>query len=193
MKACWTREGPEWRQVPLGNLFFHQGEFVMKFANLKAAIAGTVIAAAAFGSTAAQAATASADAKAVILAAVTVAKSSDLDFGTIAIGTSGGAVTVNFANAATCTGGLVCPTTVTSAGFNVTGVTGQTVSVSVDPTVTLDRTGGGATMSATLSSNVSTIVLDGTDAFVVGGVLTVAGTQMAGNYAKAFNVLVNYQ
>jgi Mat/Ecp fimbriae major subunit len=165
----------------------------MKFANLKAAIAGTVIAAAAFGSTAAQAATASADAKAVILAAVTIAKTTDLDFGTIAIGTSGGAVTVNAASVASCTGGLVCPTTVTAAGFTVTGVTGQTVSVAVDPNVTLDRVGGTETMSATLSTNVSTIVLDGTDTFKVGGVLTVAGTQVAGNYEKAFNVTVNYQ
>ena len=159
---------------------------------IKAVLAGSAFAAMALATTAAQAATADGTASATILTQVTVSNTSALDFGTIAIGTSGGNVTISTAGARTCGSGLVCSGATTAAGFSVSGVTGQTVGVTVPGSVTLTETGG-ATMSATLSSSAASIVLDGTDAFTVGGVLGVGGTQTAGAYSGLFTVTVNYQ
>jgi Mat/Ecp fimbriae major subunit len=155
------------------------------------ALAASAIVATGFGATAANAATADANATAVILAPVTVTKTADLDFGTIAVGTSGATVAVSTAGARTCGTGLVCSGATSAAAFTVSGVTGQTVSVSLPGSVSL--TSGANTMSATLTSSAASIVLDGTDAFTVGGTLTVSGTQAAGNYSGLFTATVNYQ
>ncbi len=167
----------------------------MKFQALKAALVGTVFAAAALSGTSAQAASASATASAKILTQVTVTKTADLDFGTIAIGTSGGTVTVGTTDNRTCGAGLVCSLAVTSAKFGIAGAALQSVGISADPTVTLNRFGGGGTMSATLLTSASTATLSaaGASTFAVGGVLTVGGTQAAGDYTGTFNVTVNYQ
>ncbi len=167
----------------------------MKFHSYKAALVGSVFAAAALSGTAAQAATASASATAKILTQVTVTKTADLDFGTIAIGTSGGTVTVGNTDNRTCGAGLVCSATVTSAKFGIAGAALQAVGITSDPSVTLNRVGGGASMSATLSTSASTATLSalGVSTFAVGGVLTVGGTQTAGDYSGTFNVTVNYQ
>jgi Mat/Ecp fimbriae major subunit len=161
---------------------------------LKAALVGTVFAAA-FGSNAAQAATASASATAKVLTQVVVTKTADLDFGTIAIGTGGGDVSVGFTNNRTCASSLVCSATVTSGKFGIAGAASQNVGVSVDSSVTLNRTGGGASMTATLSASNTTLALSaaGAATFAVGGDLTVGGTQQAGDYSGTFNVTVNYQ
>ncbi len=133
---------------------------------MKAAVASSVLAASVMGANAANAATASADARANILQQVTVTSDgSDLDFGTIVSGAAADTVAVSTAGAVTCGGGLVCSGTTTAAGFDVTGTTGETVDVSSDATVTL--TGPTDTMTASLSTSVATIVLDGTDAFSV--------------------------
>lgn len=162
----------------------------MKIQMMKAALAASVLT---LGMTAvsAQAATATADARATILSPVVVTKTSDLEFGVIANGTSGGTVTVSTAGARTCGAGLVCSGAVTAAGFGVVGVTAQTVGISVPANVTLN--GGGSSMTATLSASDATIVLDGTDAFTVGGVLTVGAAQASGAYTGTFTVTVNYQ
>jgi Mat/Ecp fimbriae major subunit len=154
-------------------------------------LAGTAAIALALGSNAAQAATATADARATILTQVTVVKTSDLDFGTIAVGTSGGNVVVTPGGSGTCTAGLVCSGTKTAANFTVTGVLGQTVGVSLPANVTL--TSGTNSMTATLNSSATAIVLDGTDAFSVGGDLAVSATQAAGAYVGTFTATVNYQ
>jgi Mat/Ecp fimbriae major subunit len=161
---------------------------------LKAALVGSVFAAA-FGSNAAQAATASASATAKVLTQVTVTKTADLDFGTIAIGTGGGSVLVGYSDNRTCNPGLVCSAAVTTGKFNIAGAATQNVGISVDPTVTLNRVGGGASMTATLTANNSTLALSGAGAgtFAVGGELTVSGTQSSGDYSGTFNVTVNYQ
>jgi Mat/Ecp fimbriae major subunit len=167
----------------------------MKFQAMKAALVGSVFAVAALSGTSAQAATASATATAKILTQVTVTKTADLDFGTIAIGTSGGTVTVGNTDNRTCGAGLVCSATVTSAKFSIAGAASQAVGISADSSVTLNRVGGGASMSATLATSAATATLSaaGASTFAVGGVLTVGGTQASGDYSGAFNVTVNYQ
>ncbi len=159
---------------------------------VKAALASSVLAASVMGAGAAQAATASADATANILQQVTVTSDgSDLAFGTIVTGTAASTVAVDSAGAVTCGTGLVCSGTTTAAGFDVTGTTGETVDVSADASVTL--TGPSGTMTASLSPSVSTIVLDGTGGFSVGGTLNVGANQADGAYSGTFNVTVDYQ
>ena len=159
---------------------------------IKATLASSVLAVSVMSANAANAATASADARANILQQVTVTSDgSDLDFGTIVSGAAASTVAVNAAGAATCGAGIVCSGTTSAAGFDVTGTSGETVDVSSDLTVTL--TGPTDTMSATLTPSATTILLDGTDAFSVGGTLAVAANQADGAYLGTFNVTVNYQ
>jgi hypothetical protein len=160
---------------------------------LKSVAAGSVLALG-LVSGAANAATADGTARATILQQVTVTNTSDLQFGTVAIGTGGGAVTVATGGGRTCATTLVCSGATTSAGFSVSGATGMNVGISVPGSVTLTETGG-ATMSATLASSATSLTLLGTaaDAFRVGGTLNVGGTQAAGAYAGTFTVTVNYQ
>lgn len=181
--------------MSLGTQYLYLKGNMMTIRTFKAALVGTVFAAAAFSSSAASAATASATATAKILTQVTVTKTADLDFGTIAIGTGGGSVVVGYTDNRTCNPGLVCSATVTSAKFNIAGAASQNVGISVDPSVTLNRTGGGGTMTATLDKSIATATLSaaGAASFAVGGDLTVSGTQAAGDYSGSFNVTVNYQ
>ncbi|MEH6828447.1 DUF4402 domain-containing protein [Parasphingorhabdus sp.] len=159
---------------------------------MKAALASSALVAFAISATAARADTATADARANILAQVSVdSDGSNLDFGTIVTGTDASTIAVNAAGSATCGTGLVCSGTTTAAGFDVSGTTGETVDVSVDSSVTL--TGPNGTMTAALSASDETIVLDGSDAFSVGGVLSVGANQADGAYVGSFNVAVVYQ
>ncbi|MEP2495405.1 MAG: DUF4402 domain-containing protein, partial [Parasphingorhabdus sp.] len=123
---------------------------------IKAALASSVLAASVMGANAAQAATASADARANILQQVTVTSDgSDLDFGTIVTGATASSVVISSAGALTCGTGLVCSGTTSAAGFDVTGTTGEIVTVSSDASVTL--TGPSDTMTASLTPSASTI------------------------------------
>ncbi|MEO9634299.1 MAG: DUF4402 domain-containing protein [Parasphingorhabdus sp.] len=159
---------------------------------IKAALASSVLAASVMGANAAQAATASADARANILQQVTVTSDgSDLDFGTIVTGATASSVVISSAGALTCGTGLVCSGTTSAAGFDVTGTTGEIVTVSSDASVTL--TGPSDTMTASLTPSASTITLDGTDGFTVGGTLSVGANQADGAYVGTFGVTVNYQ
>ena len=158
---------------------------------IKAALASSVLAASVMGANAAHAATASADASANILEQINVTKTSDLDFATILTGTSASTVVVSPAGVRTCGTGLVCTDPVTAAAFDVTGTATQTVDVSADSSVTL--TSGANSMTASLVTDVATIVLDGTDSFSVGGTLSVAANQADGAYSGTFDVTVNYQ
>ncbi len=167
---------------------------------VKAALVGTVFAAASFASVA-HAATASGTANAEILADVSVVETAELDFGTIAVGPSGNSVTIS------TTGGTIQSCTGSCTGgargaFAITGETGMDVDISVDGAVTLVKLVAGVPvasptanqqMSASLSTDISTLTLDGTDAFVVGGVLGVAATQEAGTYEGSYDVTVTYQ
>lgn len=160
---------------------------------IKAAVASSVLAASVMGAGAAQAATASADATANILEQVTVnSDGSDLAFGTIVTGTAASTVAVASDGTASCGAGLVCTGTTSAAGFDVTGTTGETVTVSSSTSVTLTNTDGDE-MTASLTPSASTIVLDGTDGFAVAGTLNVGANQADGQYEGTFSVTVDYQ
>lgn len=171
---------------------FLRGNLTMKMNVLKAVIAGSLVASLGMGATAANAATASATAKAKILRQVTVTNTSDLQFGTIVTGTAASTVIVSSAGARTCGTGLICSGAFTAAGFNVTGTTGQVVTVSVPASVTLAS--GTNSMTASLSSSNSTLTLAANaGSFSVGGTLSVGANQADGDYSGTFAATVDYQ
>ena len=158
---------------------------------IKAALVGTV-AFAALGSTGAQAATATAVAKAQILKQITVTRNTDLDYATIIPSAVASTVIVTPTGTRTCGVGLVCTGTPTAANFSVTGTIGQVATVSVPATVSL--VSGANTMSSTLVSSAATITLAAANTFSVGGTLSVGANQVDGAYVSApFTVTVDYQ
>lgn len=144
-----------------------------------------------FSATAANAATASADAKANILAQITVTKTADLDYATIVTGAAASTVIVTPGGVRTCGVGLVCTGTHTAAAFGVTGTIGQVATVSVPATVTLNS--GANSMTSTLVSSAAVMTLAAVNSFNVGGTLSVGASQADGAYVGAFTVTVNYQ
>lgn len=162
----------------------------MTIRSIKAALVGAALLAG-FGATSAQAATASATARAQILRQVTLTKTADLDFATIVTAATASTVQVSPAGVRTCGAGLTCTGTVTAAAFGIVGTTGQTVTLAAAGPVTL--TSGANTMTATLATSAATRVLTGTDSFTVGGTLSVGANQADGVYTGSFNVTVDYQ
>jgi hypothetical protein len=170
----------------------------MKF-TLKSLLAGSALVAISFGATSAQAATnsASANANATIVSAVTITKNTDLNFGTAVSGASAGSVVI----APTAAGTQLCTTVIctgggnTSAQFTLAGAATYTAVMTIPATATL--TSGANTMTATLSNSLvaNKLVLTGTaaDTFYVGGSLAVAASQATGSYAGTFTVTVAYQ
>jgi hypothetical protein len=165
----------------------------MNIRTFKAVLASSAVLALGLGANAAQAATATANAKVQILKAITVAKTADLDFGTVVTGASAGTVTLTAAGGFTCGTGLVCAGTAIPARFEVTGTALQFVTVSTGNATLL---GPGVSMGAVLTASVPSFKLTGvaaTDAFTVGGVLSVNAAQVEGSYSGSFTVNVNYQ
>jgi Mat/Ecp fimbriae major subunit len=181
---------PEWSCSIPGKDF--SGEISMNKNVLKAVIAGSLVASLGMGATAAHAANASATAKAKILRQVTVTNTTDLQFGTIVSSPAQATVIVSTTGTRTCGTGLVCTGASTAAGFNVTGTTGQIVTVVVPGSVTL--TSGSNSMTAALATSATSLTLaNSAGSFSVGGTLTVGADQSDGDYQGTFNVTADYQ
>jgi hypothetical protein len=150
----------------------------------------------------------SGQANAQLSASIILTKSSDLFFGDITPGT-GGTVTIQAQTGAVTTGGgivYVSPTT-SRARFTAIGTAGRvvTMSLSPSPSITLNRVGGGATMTvnqlrASINGGTAgplapnrTLPANGTLDIQVGGRLTVGANQMSGVYTATVTFTVNYQ
>lgn len=167
---------------------------------VKAALAASIISAAAFGATAANAATATATGRAEIVRAVTITNTTALDFGTIARPTTGTAtigVSAAAAAARTCGAGALCFGTFSAADFAIGASAGETVTVTVPATVSLNGPAGSSALVLTLSrSFAGTSVAMGTatsQTVYVGGSLAVPSTAVEGAYSNTFSVVANYQ
>jgi len=168
---------------------------------LKSILAGSVLVAISFCATSAQAATnsATANANATIISALTITKNNDLNFGTAVPAATAGTVVI----APTAAGTQVCTTVVcTGAGnsaaqFTLSGAATYTAVVTIPATVSL--AGPGPSMTATLSNSLTAnkMLLTGTaaDNFYVGGSLAVgtSALQTSGAYTGTFTVTVAYQ
>lgn len=174
----------------------------------RAALRRLAIAAAAAGTlacTPAFAANQTGTATSIIVRPNTLVKVDDLDFGTIAAGTTAGTVTVNaLTGARTATGGATPVGTIAQrAVFQGTGGI-LLITVSGDTSVTLTRVGGGApAMTATLVRAATTsgggiallggtLLPSGVQTYYVGGTLNVGANQPAGDYSGTFQLTVNY-
>lgn len=138
----------------------------------------------------------------------TLVKVDDLDFGTVASGSTAGTVSVNVATGIrTATGGVTlaggAPQRAEFEGASSAGLLGGLwMSVNAPSAVTLSRTGGGASdLNATLnwSMNGTGIPLLGvyllnspTQTFRAGGTLTIPANQPGGAYEGTFRLTVNY-
>ena len=156
--------------------------------------------AACFAAHPALAATASLNSEAVIVTPNSLVKTDDLAFGTIVPSATAGTVTIAAATGnRTSTGGA----TPSGTGFQraeFVGMAGigilMNVTLPSGTTTTLNRVGGGASMTATLAVEGGTCLrwLPGTgvQTFRVGGTLNVGANQAAGQYVGTFTLQVNY-
>lgn len=164
---------------------------------VKGAVLGAIVAAIGVTSTAAQAASTTATAKARILRQITLTNTSDLEFATIVSGATAGSVAVSTAGTRTCPTALTCTGTTTAANFNIQGTNNAVVLIGGDNSVSLSN-GSGGTMSASLDYSTNSVTLTAGPgsvggSFTVGGTLSVGATQAEGTYSGIFNVTANYQ
>jgi hypothetical protein len=159
-----------------------------------AVAAGTAVAAVTLGATGASAATATANASANIVQAITITEDDALDFATIVPGAAASTVQISAAGARTCGAGLTCSGTHSAGNFTASGTANQPVAFGVDASTTL--TSGANSMSVTglaLSAATGTTDAGGDATFSVGGTLNVGANQAAGLYTGTYNVSANYQ
>ena len=179
-----------------------RGTNQMRAALRRFAIANAVVAT--LACTPAFAANQTGTATSVVVRPNTLVKVDDLDFGTIAAGTTAGTVTVNAVTGArSATGGATPVGTIAQrAVFQGTGGI-LFITVSGDTSVTLTRAGGGGTMTATLVRAATTsgggiallggtLLPSGVQTYYIGGTLNVGANQPAGDYSGTFTLTVNY-
>lgn len=144
-----------------------------------------------------------ANTSATVVAPISIAKVSDLSFGSFAAGSGAGTVTISTNGARTSSGVVEMGGAPGAAEFDVTGNNGQAFTLSVTPTVLTNTTGsGGETMTFTpISTLTPTAATSGTVAggtvgagtkVYVGGSLAVSANQVAGAYTGTVAVTVNY-
>jgi len=150
------------------------------------------------GSAFAQANTASttASANARVVAAITISKTADLNFGDVVAGASLGTVLMTPAGVRSATGGTTLGNTAGAAvaAFDVTGFSGATYAILL-PVAPITISSSGNTMTVTGftgSKGLASTLTGGADSFTVGATLNVAASQAAGVYAGNFPVSVNY-
>lgn len=141
---------------------------------------------------------ASAQARAKILKPLSLTKDSDLDFGTVVLGTGtfSSNVAVSSASVRTCGASLTCTGTPTAAAFTVNGSNNQVVTISVTPPANLTN-GTGGTIALTLGAVPATVTLPNSGtagtSFSFGGSIAVSDTTPDGNYSGTVNVTADYQ
>ena len=163
-----------------------------------------ILAIAAFSNIANAQSTASASATATIVTPISIAKTTDMSFGMIAVNGDAGTVTL-LSNGTTSETGVTLQkgalsTPAKAAGFDVAGTANYGYSITI-PTgdVTLTNSLNSSTMTisdftSSLVGGKSTLNDLGKSSFIVGGTLNVAAAQVAGVYTndKAITVTVNY-
>ncbi len=156
------------------------------------------------GDAAAQA-SATASATARIVTPIAISKTTDMNFGNVAVNaTTAGTVILDTASARTATGGVTLPAvtgTVAAAVFNVSGEPSYTYAITLPSSaLTISSTVSGTTSTMTVTafnsfpSLTGTLSGSGSQTLKVGATLNVAAAQAAGTYTSGspFTVTVNY-
>jgi Domain of unknown function (DUF4402) len=149
-------------------------------------------------------ATAYASTTAVLVTPISIAKTVDMHFGTIAASATPGTVQLDYADGRVATGGASLPAgsvTQTTAVFTVTGEASSSFSISIPPTfITLTGSVAG-TMTVdnfVCDAGATTTLSGGTKVLKVKAILNVPANTVAGTYsnnlgnASALFVTVNY-
>jgi hypothetical protein len=144
-------------------------------------------------------ATATATSTATIITPITITKTTDMNFGNIAVDGTVGTVVLTPASTRSVTGGCTLPATagtVTAAAFTVTGLGTSTYSITL-PVAATTITSGGNTMQVdtwTSSPTPTGALVAGTQTLTVGATLHAGLLQPAGVYVSGtpFAVTVNY-
>jgi len=143
-------------------------------------------------------ASASANATTTIVPAITITKTSDLQFGLLVAG-PGGTVIVGTDSSRTANGPAALSNAsypVSAAAFGVTGGASLVYTISLPTSTTLTGPSSATmTINAFVSnpSGTGTMGAGGTSTVNVGATLTVGASQTAGAYTGSFTVTVNYQ
>ncbi|HKZ68288.1 MAG TPA: DUF4402 domain-containing protein [Chitinophagaceae bacterium] len=137
---------------------------------------------------------------AVLVIPISVAKTTDMDFGTVAASATAGTVLLDYANGRTATGGASLPagsTTQSTAEFTVTGEGTSGFSIAI-PSSAITLTGS---VSGTMTVDnfvadlgASSALVGGSKAIKVKATLNVPADAVAGTYSNATGlfVTVNY-
>lgn len=137
-----------------------------------------------------------------VVQAIDISKDRDLSFGTFAVNSTGGTVVVAATDAGTRSQtqgvSLQAGGTVSSAKFTVSGYDNSTYTVSMPASLTISNGTPAEDMTVDLVKSVgATATLDGSGESViyVGGTLTAAANQPAGEYSNAndLKITVDYQ
>jgi hypothetical protein len=144
-----------------------------------------------------QAVTAIASASATIVTPIAITNTQAMLFGNIAVGTSAGSVTLDYADARTKTGGVTLPAatgTVKTALFTVTGDGTNTFSIGFPASINLSDGTHTMALAPSCEQGASSVLAGGTAVLKFGGTLTVGASQAAGAYVNSTDlvVTVNY-
>lgn len=151
-------------------------------------------------STFAQGVSATATATATIITPISITKTTDMNFGNIAVNATAGTVVLTPAGLRSVTGGCTLPTvagTVAAAAFTVSGLATSTYAITLPAAATTITSGAFNMTVDTWTSTpapTGTLGAGGTQTLTVGATLHVAGSQTAGTYVSGtpFTVTVNY-
>jgi hypothetical protein len=144
-------------------------------------------------STAATAATVTADAQATVIQPLVVTQTNGgMNFGDLSVGTVGGTLIL------TPGGGLTASADVDTAGgtvqagnYNVAGEAGKVYTISFDASATLNSAGNTMTVDTFTDDAPASPTVP--SSFNVGGTLNVDPSQAAGTYTGSYTITVNYQ
>ncbi len=143
---------------------------------------------------------ATATATATIVTPITITKTTDMNFGNVAVQTgTGGTVVMTPAGVRSATSGVTLPGTVgtvAAASFTVNGQTGYTYAITLPASVTLSDASSNTMQvdNFTSTPTATGTLAGGTETLNVGATLNVAAAQAPGVYLSAtpFTVTVNY-
>ncbi|MDR3705759.1 MAG: DUF4402 domain-containing protein [Paludibacteraceae bacterium] len=139
-----------------------------------------------------------------LITPLTLTQTSPLHFGTMSVQAStAGTCVLKTDGTRSQTGGVNLSTavpTATTAAYNVTGAVSTTYIITLPPTISVSDGSNTMTISSLVARAASamadgttgTLSATGTDAFTVGGTLTVPAGQAIGAYTGTFNVTVAY-
>ena len=154
----------------------------------------------AFSASAFAQASATSNASATIVAPISIANNTEMNFGNVAVGATAGTVILATDGSRTTGGGVTLPTTtgtVTAAQFTVTGQANFTYSITLPAAATTISSGANNMTVDTWTSNPNStgdLGAGGSQVLLIGATLNVLASQPSGAYTSAtpFTVTVNY-